>query len=116
MLRRPLDLHDKRSQCQVRTHHCSAASDCGQVDHSFRFSLEGEGNRLAYDFFLALRVKLCSAQLLFLLSFHTMRTLIKAPSIVIPSQATRALFFLEFETELNEIRMEVNRFTLTVAT
>lgn len=53
VLRSPLNLHDKRSQCQVRTHHRSAASDCDQVDRSFCFSLEGEGNRLSYDFSLS---------------------------------------------------------------
>lgn len=109
----------------MRTHLCSAASDCDQVDHSFCFSSEGEGNRLSCDFVSAPRVKHCSVHLLFLLSSHLMGTLIKVPSIVIPtvkgwarhlSQAIWALFVLEFETELNEIRMGVNRFTLTVAT
>lgn len=64
-MRTPLNLNDKRSQCQVCTHHCSTASECDQVAHSFCLSLEGEGNRLSYHFILASQVKYCSAHLLF---------------------------------------------------
>lgn len=80
VMKSPLDLNDKRSQCHVCTHHFSAASEWGQVAHSFCFCSGGEGTRLSYDFILGLRVKYDSAPLL---SFCMMGTLIKSTPIVV---------------------------------
>lgn len=108
VMRSPLNLNYNRSQCQVYTHHCSAASDCDQVANSFFLSLEGEGNSL-----LMLSWHRCSRgeHLFFLLSFYMIGPLIKVPSIPIPivkdwactlSHALHNLFFWHLRAELNK--------------
>lgn len=116
VMRSPLNLNYNRSQCQVYTHHCSAASDCDQVANSFFLSLEGEGNSL-----LMLSWHRCSRgeHLFFLLSFYMIGPLIKVPSIPIPivkdwactlSHALHNPFFGIWE--LSWIKMGVSRFAL----
>lgn len=83
VMRSPLNLNDKRSQCKLCTHHCSATFECDQVANIFCWSLR-EGTELCYDFILASLFKYCSGLLVPLLNFSMIGTLIKVPSGLSP--------------------------------